>query len=103
MRFAWHANVEEQEAIVGLVEFLNPSLNQDGSDLVKHILNFGGAQCHVARAPHDREMKYAGRPTTDGDSSTQVRSQTPSIGRHCSLSLKARTIQKFPRIELQIT
>jgi len=50
MRFAWHANVEEQEAIAGLVYFLNPSLNEDGSDLVQHILNFGGAQCHVARA-----------------------------------------------------
>ena len=27
MRFAWHANVEEQEAISGLVYFLNPPLN----------------------------------------------------------------------------
>ena len=86
MRFAWHANVEEQEAIAGLVYFLNPSLNKEGSDLVKHLLNFGGAQCHVARTSHDSEMKYAGRPkTTAGDCSTQVRSQTPSIGRHCSL------------------
>jgi hypothetical protein len=48
MRFTWHANVEEQEAIAGLVDFLNPSLNKDGSDLVKHMLKFGGAQCHVA-------------------------------------------------------
>ena len=57
MRFAWHANVEEQEAIAGLMYFLNPSLNKDGSDLVKHMFNFGSAQCHVARASHDREMK----------------------------------------------
>lgn len=48
MRFAWHANVEEQEAIAGLMDFLNPSLNEDWSDLVKHMCNFGGAQCHVA-------------------------------------------------------
>jgi hypothetical protein len=31
-----------------LVYFLDPSLNKDGSDLVKHMLNFGGAQCHIA-------------------------------------------------------
>jgi hypothetical protein len=53
MRFAWHANVEDQEAIAGLVYLLNPSLNKVGSDLVKHLLNFGSAQCHVARASQD--------------------------------------------------
>jgi hypothetical protein len=43
MRLAWHANVEEHEAIAGLVYFLNPSLNKDRTDLAKHMLNFCGA------------------------------------------------------------
>jgi hypothetical protein len=50
VRLARNANVEEQEAIAGLMDLLHPSVEKSGADFVKYTINFDGAQCHVAAA-----------------------------------------------------
>jgi hypothetical protein len=41
---------EHDDTVVGLVNLLNSPTDKGRGDLEKHMLDFGGAQCHVAAA-----------------------------------------------------
>ena len=48
MCFARYAPLEDQDAIVGLMNFLKASSHEHGDDFVEHTFNLCGAECHAA-------------------------------------------------------
>lgn len=48
--FSGHTQLEEQNAVAWLVNLLNASMGQNGSDFAKHTFHFGGGECHMVRA-----------------------------------------------------
>lgn len=96
--FARHTNFEQQDAIVGLRDFLNPALKEHGGNFPKHKLKFSGAQCHAAAVSFGR-----GRETCRRGRITRVwiwivaQSDPREIGwssGRCSTSRETRTIHR---------
>jgi|KBSMisStandDraft_5_1062788.scaffolds.fasta_scaffold3926917_1 hypothetical protein len=48
MGIARHAPLEDEDTIVGLVNFLKASAYEHGGDFVEHTFNLCGAECHAA-------------------------------------------------------
>src|SRR6187551_4010780 len=48
MCFARYAPLEDQDTIVGLMNFLKASSHEHGDDFVEHTFNLCGAECHAA-------------------------------------------------------
>jgi hypothetical protein len=59
VRFIGHPEFEKQYAIAWLVNLLNASTRQDGSDFAEHSFDFGGGQCHTV--PHSEYLSTTER------------------------------------------
>ena len=105
--FARHTNFEQQDAIVGLRDFLDPAPEEHGGNFPKHKLKFSGAQCHVAVrwGPWKRDVPTRSRhESTDLDCSTEP-SARDRLELRSLLQVRRDTYNppRLARIELQIT